>query len=536
MRFILLLTLLSALLFSQSVEFTEAERAFLEEKKTLTVGVDTTWFGFDAISMEGEHSGISSDYVKLISELTDLKIDYIARSDPGDLISLLEAGEVDLLPAVFYTKKRSASILYTEPYISLPFYIFSRDDDPHYGSLDKLIGSRVAAPRGYMILEWLQTYYPGINVVPSYSIYDGLEMAYRNQVSAFINDYPSTSSVLENSFLPDMGVNAPVSQLSHVQLHMAVRDELPILKDIIDKINSSMPEKDVKEIRAKWLSKGRLSMLNFSKKEREWIDRHKELTFASDPAWLPFEGYDRKTMQFFGISNDILQLISERTSLNFKLVDNGSWEEVQRVARNGEVQLLPAVTPTNELGSFLQFSKPYIEVPFVLFGDESSGHISSMSDIKNRRVAIIENSYIHKELAQKYQEIDFVPLKNKSELLESVIDGRSDFFIDNLASSSYALNQHHIKDIVGLLELPYMYKPSLGLSKDLGDVGLSVINKAIDSLTDEELQNIYNKWVFTERVKSSSLLSEWYLQVGLIFIGLVLLSLLYLRYRFKSNN
>jgi ABC-type amino acid transport substrate-binding protein len=538
MRALLFLVFICSLLFSDTITFSEEEKAFIESKKTLKVGIDTTWFGFDAIDMNGEHTGISSDYVKLISEFTGLKIEYVALSDARKLVALLDKKEIDLLPALFYTQKRDTSILFTEPYLSLPFYIFSRDDDPHYSSLDSLVGSRVAAPRGYMIVEWLRRNYPGMHVVPSYSIYDGLEMVYRNEVSAFINDYPSTTYVLENSFLPDMGVNAPVSQLSHVQLHMGVRDDMPLLRDIINKINSNLPEKDVEEIRAKWFSKSRLSMLNFSKKEREWIDRNKELTFATDPAWLPFEGYDEQTMQFFGISNDILHLISKRTGLSFKLVDTGSWDEIKEIAKEGRVDMLPTVTPTDELAEYLEFSKPYIKVPFVLFGDKDSQDLSSMEDLKSgSKIAVIENSYIHDKLEAKYKNIEFILLQNKSELLQSVLDRESDFFIDNLASGTYALNSSGDKNIVGLLELPYEYAPSLGLSKDMDSIGLVVINKAIDSITGEEIQRVQDKWVFAEKLKTYDSFAKWSRQYWFVFVGvLVLCGVLLLRYRIKRSD
>ncbi len=99
-------------------------------------------------------------------------------------------------------------------------------------------------------------------------------------------------------------------------------------------------------------------------------------------------------------------------------------------------------------------------------------------------------------------------------------------------SGTYVLKSSKNKDIVGLLELPYMYSPSLGISKDIESIGLRVINKAIDSITDEEIQSIYDKWIFTERIKTYDSFNEWYSKFGVVFGGVVvILILLYLRRR-----
>ena len=55
--------------------FTEEEITWMKEHQVITLGSDYRWPPFDFADSEGEHSGLSSDIVKLIEKKTGLKID-----------------------------------------------------------------------------------------------------------------------------------------------------------------------------------------------------------------------------------------------------------------------------------------------------------------------------------------------------------------------------------------------------------------------------------------------------------------------------
>lgn len=536
MRIAVLCWLLVMTLSAAKVVFTPEQQHFIETHPVLNVGIDLAWSGFDAVDITGEHTGISEDYLKLISKVTGMTLRYKTTTNPNELLELIQKKEIDLLPAVFYTEQRAQYMLYTEPYISIPFYIFSRDDDPHYGTLEKLNGHKVAVPRGYMIEPWLKKHYPGIHAVEAYSIYDGLETVYKNEASAFINDYPSTQYVLDRSFLPDMGVNAPVAQLSHVPVYMAVRDDMGTLRDIINEVNAQMSEQDVELIRKRWFSKSKIVMLNFSKKERQWIDKNQEITFSCDPNWLPFEGYDKATMQFFGIANDVLELISKRTGIKFRTKIAKDWNDAKAMAQKGQTQMLPAATPTQELEAYMVFSRPYISVPYVLFGKSTEQAVASLKALAGKRIAIVKGTKVYNELTKKYPSVTFLPLQDRNLLIGALEEGKADYFIDNLASASYALNTGEYNGITGLLELDYFYEPRIALDKSLGSDGIAVLNKAIDSITEEEMENAYNKWIFVEKLDTAIAFEENYLIEAVMFGCLVLFGGLYWRFIYLKRK
>lgn len=522
MRASILLICFAFTLFS--LELTTEQKTFIEKHPIITVGIDPKWEGFDAVDINGRHTGIASDYLKVISQMTGLKFDYIAFESYENATLMMKEKKVDLLPAIFYTPERADFMYFTDPFLSVPFYIFSKEENHDDNSLEKLKGLKVAVPEGYMITEWLKNHYPSINVVESFSIYDGLEMVYKNEASAFINDYPSTRLVLEYSFLPGIGVVAPIPQLSHAQLHMAVNKDMKTLKDIINLVNANMPEKTVEYIRKKWLLESKISMLNFSRTEREWLSNHQKITFSMDPDWLPFEGYNEELSQYYGIANDVLQLISSRTGIKFTQIAAKSWNKAKENVIEGKAQLLPVVMPSNKLNKYFYFSNPYLKIPYVVFGNVSHLGIDEYEDLRGKKVAILKRSKVYEYIQKNYPKIVIVPVDESDDLLRKYESKEAEFFIDNLASASYALNTSNINDVVGLLELEMFYTPSIGLSKELGTTGLAIINKAIGSIGEEEMRKAYDKWIFIRSVNEKS--ADNKLFYGVTALGLIAFLLL----------
>ena len=374
----ILALLITFFISSYAIELSEDEKQFIENHPEIKVGIDLKWQTLDAIDKNGNHIGIASDYLKIISRESGIKFKLVALDSFDDILKGIEDKKIDMISAFVQTASRDKYLIFSDPYISIPFDIFTRDDDPKYFNMEDLNGKKVVALKGFMINEWIKENYPAIRVVDAYTIYDGLEKVYRNEASAFISDYPSTAYVLENTFLPNMILNAPITELANVQIRMGIRKDYVILKEIINKTNASLSEEDVEHLREKWLSNSKISMLNFSSKETLWLDSHKEITFSADPSWLPFEGYDEKTMQFFGIANEILTMLSSRTGIKFKLIASTSWNDAKGKLKDNTIQMLPVVSSGDELQNYINLSEPYLSLPYMLYGFDNS-NLDSLS-------------------------------------------------------------------------------------------------------------------------------------------------------------
>jgi two-component system sensor histidine kinase EvgS len=100
-----LLLLVSGPASAQELFLTEAEQAWIESHQLITVGGEFDWGPFDFVNEQGEYSGIANDYLELISRKTGLKFE-VETDSWNNLIQKIDNGEIDLLPAVYYSEER----------------------------------------------------------------------------------------------------------------------------------------------------------------------------------------------------------------------------------------------------------------------------------------------------------------------------------------------------------------------------------------------------------------------------------------------
>ena len=101
-------------------------------------------------------------------------------------------------------------------------------------------------------------------------------------------------------------------------------------------------------------------------------------------------------------------------------------------------------------------------------------------------------------MLKKYPEINRLVVESLDEGLDAVISGQADFYLGNLAAINYKLKE---RNIAGLKAVGSIYDSefllTMGVKK--GDkVLLSILQKALNTMPEEERQRIYNRWIQLE--------------------------------------
>ncbi|MBT8366280.1 MAG: transporter substrate-binding domain-containing protein [Deltaproteobacteria bacterium] len=138
------------------------EIAWLVEHKNIRLGVDPSWPPFEFFDATKVYSGIASDYVRRLNKQLNIKMTPVLNLSWSEVMNKARAGEIDVLPCVAKTPERSKFLLFSEPYISFPTVILTREDAPFVSGVQDFENGKVAVVKGYVTEELLQLDYPDL--------------------------------------------------------------------------------------------------------------------------------------------------------------------------------------------------------------------------------------------------------------------------------------------------------------------------------------------------------------------------------------
>jgi len=235
------------------------------------------------------------------------------------------------------------------------------------------------------------------------------------------------------------------------------------------------------------------STLKLTKKEKEWIKKHPVLRFVADNIWPPFEFIDKKG-NYEGISSSYLEIISKKTGLQFKRVDIKTWQEgIQKIKQN-KADMLSCATKTISRTKFLNFSKPYLNYSIVMVTTLDKPFLDNIKALYGKKVVAIKG-YAITDLLKNYKQIELIYVNNIKEALEAVSDKKAFAFVSILPVASYNINKYNFFNLKIAGKLENSFPLSIALRKDLGETGINIINKVLDTITPQQKEVIYNKWV-----------------------------------------
>ena len=240
-------------------------------------------------------------------------------------------------------------------------------------------------------------------------------------------------------------------------------------------------------------------LIDLTPEEQAFIEQHPVIRLGVDPNFVPYEFFDTDGV-YKGIAADYIALICQRTGLNMQVQEGLTWTEAYEKAVQGELDVLPCVAQTAERERYFLFSDTYFTFQRAVFLNEETKDINKLSDLYGKTVAVQMNSSHHSYLTQ-FSEIKLSLYPTVEAGLRAVSQGTELAFVGNMATSSYLARQNGITNLKYFTIDPAPGDPSqtlhFAVRKDWPEL-VSIINKALASITTEERTAINNKWVDVE--------------------------------------
>ncbi len=237
------------------------------------------------------------------------------------------------------------------------------------------------------------------------------------------------------------------------------------------------------------------TQVTWTSAETSFIQQNQTLTLGVDPEFVPFEFIENG--DYKGITADYVDLISQRTGIDFDVQMGFTFEQAYAATLAGEIDIMPALSKTTNRETQFTFSDMYYQVKRVIVTKNDNTTIKGIEDLYGLTVAVQRNSSHHTYLLS-YPEINFSLYETVNEALTAVSVGEELVFVGNLATSDYLIKTSALTNLrFSALSSDQPLGIHFAVANDHPDrtILIQVINKALDSLTDSEKNAIHSRWV-----------------------------------------
>lgn len=221
------------------------------------------------------------------------------------------------------------------------------------------------------------------------------------------------------------------------------------------------------------------SSIDFTKEEIAYI-QNTAVTWSAEYNYTPFVYTDDGKPE--GLSVDYLNLISEKSGLKFVPILPGCQLDacLENVA-NGKADLTTSVRPTPQRAETLKFSRPYYII----------GTVFIKRVFEPATVGVGKGYAVIEYLKLNRPDLQLVETDSDETSIELLIAGKIDSVI--LDSTSAALLRKKYSLNFDQVEIPHDYPLSFATKKD-NQLLVSILDKTISKITDNERQKINKKW------------------------------------------
>ncbi|MCB1734827.1 MAG: transporter substrate-binding domain-containing protein [Gammaproteobacteria bacterium] len=471
---------------------------WLETHPTVRIGWEADWPPYDFVDASGNPSGMTIDYLRLFEAQLGLHFEIIHDRNWSGLLEGMKNGELDMLAGAWRNADREGYMDFLRPYAQTRHYLFVRSDRTDINSYSDLSGRRVAMIRGYETEQAIRDTGLVVEFVYADSLREALDLLINGQADAYVGDGNVVLYHLDTNTQAHIRSVAPAG-LPIRSVHMTVRKDWPILSSILNQVLYDMDPLTRVEIRRRWLNllsvdapEKKSSLIELNNEEANWLKQHPVIRVGADPAWPPIDFTDASGKQT-GISWDYLDLIAQRLGVSFELQRGLSWKQVLEAAKNRELDVVSAVTPSEERRSYLDFTQDFLNSPQVVFTRIDMPFISGFAALEGRKVAAIRDYYIANWLKANHPDIELVEVDGPVEGLNAVSVGEVDAFVGNLITTSYAIQTTGIGNIKVAAYTGETHDTSFGVRSDW-PIFSRLMRRAMASITEEERNAINRRW------------------------------------------
>ena len=490
---------------------TQAKFARAEEDNVIKVGYPIVK-GFTELK-NGIYSGYAYEYLSEIAKYTGWEYEFVEMS-LMDSLNALKNGEIDIVAGMY---KNDASMKIYD----FPDY----DMGSTYATLSTLRDNKNISKSDYKTLDGIKVGYYERSKVTLEKFTEFCKKHDINNVELI--PYSSEEVVSLTEKLKSKEIDAiltgdllieseekVVAKFGTKEYYFATTKGN---KKVIEELNRAIYNIEEnnyyfeQQLYNKYFQSNNDYSLILSNEEDEYIKNVKELKAVYIENFKPLQYYDNDTKKVEGIFVDFVNLIFEKLDINLDLIKVKTYEEAYKMIQEKKADLIVGVpgeySSADKNGIKLTASYLNLEMVSVVRKDHKN-------QANSKKVALAQgHGYVEPDSNYEFYTYDTV-----EECIEAVNKGKVDLAYGNEKSISHYITVGYYPDL-RVISGTNTVGVSVGLPKETNKNLLGAINKSINSICDDESQNII--YENTMHISHKITLKQFFLENLTLCIGII---------------
>ena len=477
---LLLLALVAALL---ALPGAYAPPAFADEdapegKRIVRVGYyeDGDYMSYDEA---GQLVGYNIDYLEELRRYADWTYEYVDFAGWAEAYDALENGEIDLLPAVYYTQERTDRMLFSaEPMCSIYTTLNVRLDDRRYAYEDFAAFSGMSVG----VIENSQD----ARAFAQYANDNGfdVDMVEYLETDDLLNALDE--GALDAIAITYLGSNSrfrTIAQFSPEPIHFAFPlDRAELQQDL----TAAMNRLQLRDPGFSTLLYNRYFGINtdqdpvFTEDEYAYLASAPTLRVAYDAFRTPLSYTDPETGAFAGAAARLFEDISRVTGLSFEFVPVDRHSDAFEMVESGAVDLVAGVDRDADeaTAGIVSTTGPYLRDPMALIvGPGSSGS----------RVALPRGFALAAEMERQHVGDEIAYFDTPKQCVDAVLTGAADFAYADTHVANYLLSESQYESLTVTTMTDYTNDMSIGVAGTADTRLLSVLDRCVQYTAESKI-------------------------------------------------
>ncbi|MFO7884189.1 MAG: transporter substrate-binding domain-containing protein [Desulfobacteraceae bacterium] len=146
--------------------------------------------------------------------------------------------------------------------------------------------------------------------------------------------------------------------------------------------------------------------ISLTQKEKAFVKSHPVILVSNEMDWPPFDFAVGKHP--FGLSIDMMNILGARIGIEFKYVNQYTWEELVTLFHNRKIDVLQSVYYNKSREKFGRFTRAYYRDKTIFVVPADAGNISDIRDFNGKTIAVPKGWAYEPFLKNYYPEISLL--------------------------------------------------------------------------------------------------------------------------------